>query len=545
MVLAVILVVGGSYYLFRPVYRGWRDWRAESLATLSLKQWEKRQLYRSQRTALEAYLTSPSHLPTLRLLAERASHTSPAEALQLYQRLMRLPQATTEDARSAIRLAMEQQRQDIALPLLDNLLLVEPTNLANLELATNLALARGDQEAAIAYARRAVLLQPSNPDVQFLLARCLYPQPESRDEARQILLEVSAGISELSLQALTGLANDPQLSAKDRQLVLRRLRQHPKSEFQHELLSILLKMQDLPADLRRSYLTQRLKSLQPNKSELTILGRWLNALRLPEETLRWLPEDKARQEADWFLLYLDALAQQGRLRQLMTLLDRDDLPLREAQVALFRARIANELKDPQVELLWSEVLTAARRDPESQLWLSQQLERIGQPDLAVMLYREMTRHQATARLGFLNLLRYYEQRRSPEGIATTLQQMAKLFPDDPALQQQAVYYQVLLEESPQPYMRELEQLVRTDPTKWANRTTLALAYLKLNRPQDALQLFRSKSFKLESFRPGWLAVYAACLLANGFSDEFQNVLVEIDLQKLSDPEVALLQSGML
>lgn len=544
-VLTVVLVVGLGYYLFRPLYHSWRNWRAESLAALSLQQLQERQLYRSQRTALEAYMTSPSYVPALRLLAQRASQTSPQEALQLYQRIMRLPRATTEDARSAIRLAMQLRRQDIALPLLDTLLLAEPTNIANLDLATNLALARADQEAAIAYARRATLLQPSNPDVQFLLARCLYSQPESREEARQILLDVSAGLSELSLQALTELANDPQLSPPDRQLVLRRLRQHPKSEFRHELLSLLLKMQELPSELRLSYLNQRLADLQPSDDDLLTLGRWLNALRLPQETLRWLPESKARQRADWFLLYLDALALQGRLRQLLALLDEDDLPLREAQIALFRARVANELKDPQVELLWNDVLQAARRDPESQFWLSQQLERIGQPDLAVILYREMTRHPATTRVGFLNLLRYYEQRRSTEGIAQTLQQMARLYPDDPSLQQQAIYYQLLLRDSPQEYLDELEQLVRTAPQQWANRATLALAYLKLDRPGDALQLFQNKSFNLNSFRPGWRAVYAACLWANGRPDEFHNILDSINLQTLSDPEVALLQPGML
>ncbi len=544
-VLAVVLLVGVGYFLFRPVYHAWRDWRAESLAALSLKQLEQRQLYRSQKTALEAYLTSPSYLPALRLLAQRASRTSPAEALQLHQRIMRLPRANTEDARAAIRLALQQRRQDIALPLLDTLLLAEPANPKNLELATNLALARGDQEAAAAYARRATLLQPTNPDVQFLLARTLYAQPETREEARQILLEVSVGISELSLQALTGLANDPELSPADRQLVLRRLRQHPKSEFRHELLTLLLKMQELPPEVRRDYLTQRLDGRRPTDQELTILARWLNALRLPDETLRWLPEEKARTKAEWFVLYLDALAQQGRLRQMMSLLDEENLPLREAQIALFRARVANELEDPQVELLWSEVLRAARADPESQFWLSQQLERIGQPDLAVMLYQEMTRHPATARLGFLNLLRYYEQRRSPEGIALTLKRMANVFPDDPSLQQQALYYQLLLEETPPDYLAQLEKLVRANPEKWANRATLALAYLLLDRPLDALQLFQSQTFNLESFRPGWKAVYAACLLANGFTNEFRNVLQQIDLQKLSDPEVALLQPGML
>lgn len=544
-VLAVLLAVGLGYLFFRPIYHTWRNWRAESLAALSLKQLENREIYRSQKTALEAYITSPNHLPALRILAERAQQSSPPEALQLYQRILRLPRATTIDARAAIRLAMQQRRQDIALPLLDSLLLAEPANLANLELATNLALARGDQEAAIAYARRATLLQPSNPDAKFLLARCLYAEPDFREEARQILLDVSAGISELSLQALTSLANDPQLSAADRQLVLRRLRQHPKREFRHELLTLLLKMQQLPTELRRDYLTERLETMAPQDEDLTTLGRWLNALRLPDETLRWLPEGKARQRADWFLLYLDALAQQGRLRQLMAILDEVNLPLREAQTALFRARVANELQDPQVELLWSNMLSAARRDPGSQFWLSQQLERIGQPDLALVIYREMTRHPATARYGFLNLLRYYEQRRSAEGIAATLQQMAQRFPDDPNLQQQAYYYELLLEESPQQALLEIERLVRTDPAKWANRATLALAYLKLNRPQDALQLFRSKSFQLESLRQGWRAVYAACLYANGFTDEFHNVLQQIDLQRLSDPEVALIKQGML
>lgn len=540
----LVLIASLGYWLLRPVYKGWRHLQAVSLARTSLQQLEQQRPYQSQETARQAYLSAPYYVPALRLLAERAGKVSPREALGLYQRLLHLPGASTPDARRAIRLAAALRRVEVAVPLLEQLLLAEPAQVENLQLATEVALMNGDAEGAAAYARRAVLLQPTNADVQFLLARTLFPLPRFREEARTILLEVSGGFSDLSLQALTGLANDPELSPADRQLVLSRLRRHPKAEWKHQLLCLVLKMQDLPPNERRAYLTERLDKMAPGDGQLAMLGRWLIALGLPGETLRWLPLEKARQRPDWFLLHLDALSKQGRLRELMALLDDGNLPLREAQRTLYRARVANQLGDPQVELLWGEVLAAAQRDPDMQFWLSRQLEAIGQPELALAIYRQMTRQPATARYGYLQLLRHQEERRSALGIARTLQRMSETFPDDPGLLQQALYYQLLLDVDPKVLVPTLEDLVRKAPDRWSNRVTLALAYLKMGRNQDALHLFNSKPFTWKSFLPGWQAVYAACLEANGDFKNSRRLVNTIDMLRLLDPEASLLMPAL-
>jgi len=533
--------IWGGYSIARPVYQHWRQMRAQHLAQSSLVQLESGDYQRSQETAMRAYSLGSTDPATLRLLAQRASRISPEESLQLRQRILQIRgAASTDDARAAIRLASQMNRHDIAMPLLDQLLLLEPTLLENLILASEVSLARGDLEGAIVYARRASDLQPQNEETQFLLARMLYQSPEHRQEARDTMLQVSKGISGRSLQALVGLANDESLSAADRQLVLKRLRRHPKADWPHEVLTWVLQLKNLPEDARRAYLEDKLEAMGPKDNQLPLIARWLNALGYADLTLQWLPEATARKDSNLFLLRLDALAKQRRYRELGAALDRRDIPLSETQRAFYRARLANHLKDPQTELLWSQMLSAARQNPATQYLLAQQLEAIGQPDLALTVYRMMAKRPETARYGFYRILRYYQLRRSTNGMRRTLEQMANAFPEDPDLLQQSLYARLLMGFSDEQTLRDSEELVRRYPERMAYRVTLALAYLRAGRPRDAMQTIVNKSVNFDLLQPGWQAVYVAILKSNNLDKKSQNLLNKIKLQQLLPEENELL-----
>ncbi|MEM1058829.1 MAG: hypothetical protein AAGK14_06245 [Verrucomicrobiota bacterium] len=540
VIFAISLVVGLAYFALRPIYREWKRGHSLALAELSLRQLEQRQFYRSQSSAQEAFNQAPMHVPTLRLLARRATQVSPQEGLQLYLRILNLSGSTTQDAREAIELATRLGRHDIAIPLLDRLLILSPGDSECLHLASTTALTRGDTEGAITYARRARLVAPRDRKTQFLLAQALYRDPNQRDEARETLLEVSVGVSEQSLQALVELAKDPALPVSARQLVLRRLLRHPKAQWQHEVLAWTLQMQNLPPSERESYLQRKLESLKPRPEQLALIGRWLNSLNYPELTLRWLPAETARSSPELFRLRLDALAQQRQYRRIVDLLDDPTIPVDPTQRALYRARVAAQLGDPQVELLWGQLLTAARRHPTTQLRLAEQLEAINQPDLAFSIYEMMTQNPSTARYGFYQLLRYYQERRNTRGLWRTLERMAHAFPDNDNLWQQALYARFLLDEGDAKSVARSEKLVQQHPSEMSHRITLALAYLRQNRPADAWQLLDHASVRFPLLQPGWQAVYTATLSRNQQPERADQLREEIDLLRLSSEESALL-----
>ena len=63
------------------------------------------------------------------------------------------------------------------------------------------------------------------------------------------------------------------------------------------------------------------------------------------------------------------------------------------------------------------------------------------------------------------------------------------------------------------------KLVVKNPRSLPHRTFLALAYLKENRPADALVVYKDITVARGALTPGALAVHAAVLAANGRAEE--------------------------
>ena len=84
------------------------------------------------------------------------------------------------------------------------------------------------------------------------------------------------------------------------------------------------------------------------------------------------------------------------------------------------------------------------------------------------------------------------------------------------------------------------KLVVKNPRSLPHRTFLALAYLKANRPADALVVYKDVTVARNALTPSALAVHAAVLAANGRAEEAQGEARQVKIDNLLPEEKTLL-----
>ena len=85
-------------------------------------------------------------------------------------------------------------------------------------------------------------------------------------------------------------------------------------------------------------------------------------------------------------------------------------------------------------------------------------------------------------------------------------------------------------------------LVADLPDRAAYRTTLALAYLRKNQPDLALTAYGQEKMDWSSALPGWQAVRAAVLAANGREEEARRLAASVNWDRLKPQERDLIRT---
>jgi tetratricopeptide (TPR) repeat protein len=91
--------------------------------------------------------------------------------------------------------------------------------------------------------------------------------------------------------------------------------------------------------------------------------------------------------------------------------------------------------------------------------------------------------------------------------------------------------------------RLAEKLVEREPTSLPHRTVLALARLKLNRPEDALSVYKDINVPKSAATTSSIAVHAAVLAACGHESEAREEFSKLPADKLLPEEQALMKDS--
>jgi Flp pilus assembly protein TadD len=333
------------------------------------------------------------------------------------------------------------------------------------------------------------------------------------------------------------------------------LENHPDARPYHKLLALEVRARQDPiltdqyvADaVERFGNAARLAQLYKGSAQfadetLVALAAWLNKIGRPAKTLEVLPQARAAQRQDFFLLYLNALAALQRWNDIENLLTSERFPIEPVLQHMYLAVAQTRLGSAAAATNeWQRALQAANTI-EKFLVLAGYAEQNSASDIADAAYSEAIKIAPKGRAAYAGRLRLALAAGRTAQAQTIAAEIVQLWPDDTAARNQDTYLRLLLGASDgaaEAAEREAEVLVRKEPRNWSARATLGLACLRLGRNKDALAAIREPRVTgVEP--PGALAVRAAILAANGYEDGARNDARLLGAKPLLPEERALI-----
>jgi len=271
-------------------------------------------------------------------------------------------------------------------------------------------------------------------------------------------------------------------------------------------------------------------------------GVWLNTHGAQERTLKLLPQEESFGRKDLLLVHLDALASLKRWAEVRQLLERKGVPLEEVYRQVFLARCADqEGNASEAEAHWRRARTEAGSEV-GQLWfVGDYAERAGELEQAEQVYRTLARNATVGRSAYDALLRVVSRRGSTAAVRDVLAEMAKQFPKDAAVENDLAYFNLLLRENIEASRDAAERLRDAAPGNLAHRTTLALAFCRLNQPEAALKVYEGLQIPWAQAPTAQRAIHAAVLGMSGDAAAAKSELAALPVETLRPEEKKLVE----
>jgi len=359
------------------------------------------------------------------------------------------------------------------------------------------------------------------------------------------LKEMTKRDDETGLIALRNYLLAPGLSGDEILDVAKQLANHPKAERQDKLQEIVLRrnIDNQPVD----ELLAEAKSLfeLDNAAELVELGRWLNQNGRSDDVLDIVDLETAMKRRDLFLVWADAMALEGKWQGLETVIKRSRLPIEPFLQKLFDARIKAERgNDAIADLTWSRTILDAKDDAGKLELAYNYATKLGWTEKARAVLVRLSALPNTQRKAFEELLKLDQERGDVNALQEVLTRMAEAYPKDTDVANDLAYTNLLLNQNVQAASETAARLVNESEKPYlAHLITLALAQYRLGRRDLALDQLYTLPINWEEVRPGWRAIYAAILAANGHNRESYSIMSGVDAEALLPPEREILRQA--
>jgi hypothetical protein len=534
--LAAALVAG-------PVYHRLKAWRSRQLAAVAQRLIAEKKLEPASQKGRAAYLMWPSEPNAIRVMARLQTLAGQATAVQFWQLLLASGHATEADRREYVEVAIRMGSLNQAHQELTSLLTQEPDKPANLWLLSHLCLAQRDLPAAARFASAARDREPTNQQYQLFAATLSFDSPdrELQSRARQTVWNLARETNALGLQALELLGRRRELTTDNLGELIGLLEKHPLRTTLDRLLARSVQIQLQPARRTEVLDSVAAEFKKESAEDVHQVAVWFNQQREFNRTLSLVPLDEARKRADLFVVHLDALAAQERWKDIEGILAGKGAPLPPAQLEAFKARCAAKLNNPSASAAaWRRALSGAESNPEELWWIADYAVKNGELEQARRAYRAWIGRVRDPRPGYTALADLIERTGTTAELRVVIREMLKRWPTDAALRNDDAYLSLLLGEGLEEARRTAEELVAQAPGSLPHRTTLALAWYRLNDPARALQVYQGRDYDWNLALPSNRAVYAAVLAANGKGPDARQLAKSLAPDRLRKEELALL-----
>jgi len=544
LALLVVLMLFGLAVL--PTYRALKHWRAEQLMDRADRSVERGALVEAYQSAKSAYGLNPGNVRALRLLADMYEGSGAAETLAYRRALAEHGEATPGDRAAYLRAALRAGRLDLADEFLQKIGIAGRSDPEVAAIAADLMRIRGEPEKARALEAESAAAAKAGQQgkASLLKARGMLDSPDAatRAVARSELFQLAKSKNPEARDALRLIAASSDRNESETQELIRLLEADPQATVGDRLLAKSLLLEARP-DWRGAVL-EEVKKLYSGgtEEERMALAEFLLRYNDPEGVLSLPVVRKGRS----FLLRLDALARLGRwtsIRAELAKAAEEKDALDPFFIDVFQARVSQELREFSLaDLRWKQALAKATGNPQKMEFLANFAEKSGNLPMATEAYRSMVKFPGTAVPGYLGLIRVAEKRADSRQLRDIMGELVRQLPEDPAPKNDLAYLNLLFNEKVDDSLGVAQALVTALPERAAYRTTLALAFLRKNQPQQALAAYEQTEINWSTALPGWQAVRAAVLAANGREQEARSLALSINWDRLKPEERDLVRA---
>jgi len=526
-------------------YRWFKGQRAERFAAagealVAADKWNDAAV--QYRVALQL---DPSNYHGLSGAARLASKAERPEALELWQKVLALPQCTIRDREDYAELLIKTNRLNLAEKVIDPLLKDNPDTKA-LQLAARYSRKIGDNVKASEYLRVASKRTPDDDAPRFQLAEVLAQSTDAADqaEARKILWELAARPNVYKKAAVEALAAAPELTTDERKRLLQELTALTPKTAKDDLLAADMRIQLQPDEAARVYREEVDRWRNGQSQELLDLARWLNAHQQPELVLSTFPIERTLEDNQLLLARLDALATLQRWNDIDGALDRTDVTLDPSVIESFRARTALERNaNLDAEVHWNHAISLAASDPYKLRFVANFAEQSRATAAALKAYEQLARFPEHADFAYRGTQRVSQRSGDTAAQRAATSKISARAPEDPNAADQLAYLNLLLDEDVDQNFAVAKKLAEQYPSRLSYRVTTALGYLRQHDPASAMAQFKGPvSIDWKRTLPAWRAVYAAALLASDRNDEARDIIATIPRDRLNPQERELIES---
>jgi tetratricopeptide (TPR) repeat protein len=538
----LLLVVISAFVGAKPAYHQLKRLQAANLDRQAERLIEKKEWRMAIDKAQAAYRLAPLEPGTIRTMARLFTAAGVPNSLTFWRQLLGTSGATMEDRRQAASAALRFSEPAFAAEQVDILLKSEPARPENVELAALVAIQKRDTRLALEHLDKLLRLNPNNQRALLTRAQLLFASTTRRAEGERILRELAATTGPMSLGALEALSRAEGAPREEQLANADALDAHPDATVQHHLLAATLRLRASPD--RKPYIVDQMveRYQEGDDDAIATLGRWLMMHGETQRAAFLIPETVAAKRQDLFLVRVDALGALGRWEDLQVLLERQDAPIDPLQRSVFLARASRELGlDRGAEAHWTRAFAAAGSDPQKLIFLAHYCEKIGAWIPAEKAWRELARNPKLALQAYFGLLRVLEPNGNTSELREIVRQITVLAPDNKSAKNDLAYLDLLLNENTDAAIKTSEELIASDPRVLAPRVTLALGHLRKGDTARAAAVVKEAEVAWEKANPGWRAVRAAVLAANG--ELKAEELESIPQEPLKPEERALLEAA--
>jgi hypothetical protein len=537
--IAFIALLLAALLVLRSTYRWLKAKRADSLAAKAEQFVQQKNLLEAANTYRAALQLDPLGYRPLQGAARLATRLSHAEAVGLWDQVVRLPQATGADREERAAALLQAGELPAAARAIDELLKQNPDTNA-LVFASCYSERTGNSARALEYARIAVKRTPRDEIAQTRLAEVLATsfKTDERAEAREILWAVAAKNDAARKSAIESLARSPDLTPKEQTKILDQLHTVDPFTITDAFLAADLRLKMQPENAALIY--DEIVASWGAKAKLEV-AQWLNAHQQFDRVLSLAESREGRPQL--LLARLDALAAEQRWDEIDTMLSRTDLTFDPMVIEAFRARLGLARHSSlDAEMHWNKAIALAGNEPAKLRWLATFAERSGADEIALHTFQRLARSPTDASLALAGQQRLVAKMHDISVARTIAEKTLALHPADPNAQNRVAYYNLLLGKDVRANGTKAKELVAKYPDRLEFRVTAALALLRQQDPASALAQFQGPPIDWAKTPPSWRAVYAAALRENEREEAAHEIIETIPMDKLSSEERVLIEA---